>query len=64
MRNLFQSGAGFFIIAGLCFLAAAITAVRYFLMTGNWFAKSSGGTVAVGLVICILGILVRSKYTK
>jgi len=64
MRNLFQSGALFFIIAGLCFLAAAITAVRYYLMTGNWFAASSGGTVAVGVVIFILGILVRSKNTK
>ena len=60
----FRSGAGFFIIAGLCFLASAITAVRYYLMTGNWFAASSGGTVAVGVVIFVLGILVRSKNTR
>jgi len=63
MRNLFRSGAFFFIIAGISFLAAAITAVRYW-MTDNGSVARSGGTVAVGVVMFILGIAVRSKHTK
>ena len=60
MRNLFQSGAAFFIVAGMCFLAAAITAVRY-MVTDNDSVASSGGTVAMGVVMFILGIAVRNK---
>ena len=63
MHNLFRSGAVFFIIAGISFLAAAITAVRYW-MTDNGSVASSGGTVAFGVVMLILGIAVRSKNTK
>jgi hypothetical protein len=63
MRKLFQSGAAFFIVAGLCFLAATITAVRYW-MTDNGSVATSGGTVAVGVVMLVVGIAVRSKNTK
>jgi hypothetical protein len=63
MRNLFRSGTALFIIAGLCFLSAAITAARYW-MTDNGSAATSGGTVAVGVVMFILGIAVRSKNAK
>ena len=63
MRNRFRSGTAFFIIAGLCFLSAAITAVRYW-MTDNGSVATSGGTVAVGAVMFIVGIAVRSKNTK
>jgi hypothetical protein len=63
MRNLFRSGAVFFIVAGLCFLAASITAVRYW-MTDDDSIASSGGTVAVGVVMFVLGIVVRNKNTK
>ena len=50
MRNLFRSGAVFFIIAGISFLAGAIT--------------SSGGAVANGVVMLLIGIVIRSKNTK
>ena len=60
MRNLFRSGAVFFIIAGISFLVAAS---RY-LMTDNGSAVSSGGLVANGVVMFLIGILIRRKNTE
>ena len=60
MRNLFRSGAVFFIIAGISF---AIAAVRY-LMTDNGSAVTSGGLVANGVVMFGIGIAIRRKNTK
>jgi hypothetical protein len=42
---------------------AAITAVRY-LMTDNGSAVTSGGAVANGVVMLVIGIVIRSKNTK
>lgn len=63
MRKLFQSGAAFFIVAGLCFVAATITAVRYW-MTDDSSLATSGGTVAVGTVMLVLGMATRKKNAK
>jgi hypothetical protein len=53
----------FFIVAGMCFVAATITAVRYW-MTDDSSLASSGGTVAVGVVMLILGLATRKKNVK
>lgn len=63
MRNLFRSGAVFFMIAGILFLKPAITTVRD-LMTDNGSAATSGGAVAIGVVMLVLGMVIRSKNTK
>lgn len=63
MRNLFRSGAVFFIVAGILFLKPAITTVRD-LMTDNGSAVSSGGAAAIGVVMLVLGMVIRCKYTK
>jgi len=63
MRNLFRSGAVFFIIAGFSFLAAAFTAVTY-LLTGNGSAAFLGALVVSLLGMLVIGIAIRSKNTK
>ena len=63
MRNLFRSGTALFVIAGILFLASVITTVRHW-MTDNGSPASSGGAVAVGVVMFVLGIVVRRKNTK
>ena len=63
MRNLFRSGAAFLIIAGICFVVAAITGVKY-LMTDNGSAVTAVIMVANGVVWLVIGIAVRSKNTK
>ena len=60
MRNLFRSGAVFFIIAGVLLLIAA----GKYLMTDNGSAVTSGGAVAMGVIMLVMGIVVRSKNTK
>ena len=61
MRNLFQSGAVFMIIAVLFFMAAAILQVKE-SVTGN--DTASGAMVVFGLVWLAIGIKVRRKNTK
>lgn len=63
MRNLFRSGAAFLIIAGISFLAAAITGVKY-LMTGNGSVAVPVTTAASAMVWLVIGIAIRSKNTK
>ena len=60
MRNLFRSGAVFFILAGTSFLVAAL---RY-LKTDNGSAVSSGALVATGVVWLVIGLAIRKKNTK
>jgi len=62
MRNLFRSGTAFFIIAGICFVAAAITGIRYWMTDKG--SASSGGTVAVGVVMFVIGLAIRRKNTE
>jgi len=50
-RNLFRSGTVFFIIAGISFLVAAIK-------------ETAGGLVVNGVVMLVIGIVIRSKNTK
>ena len=63
MRNLFQSGTAFFIIAGISFLAAAIISVKYF-MTDDASAAPTGGMVASGVVMLVIGMAIRKRNTK
>ena len=60
MRNLFRSGAVFFILAGICFLVVALK----YLMTDNGSSASSGALVATGVVWFVIGIAIRRKNTK
>ena len=56
MRNLFRSGAVFFIIAGISFLVAA---GKYFLDRDS--TDFPGALVVNALVMLIIGIAVRRK---
>jgi hypothetical protein len=62
MRNLFQSGTAFFIIAAISFVAAAISSAKYFL-TDDGSAARTGGAVANGVVMLMLGMAVRKRNT-
>ena len=57
MRNLFRSGAVFFIIAGISFLVAA----GKYLLPGNDSAAFPGALVVNALVMLTIGIAVRRK---
>ena len=60
MRNLFRSGAVFFILAGISFLVAALK----YLMTDNGSSGSSGALAATGVVWFVIGLAIRKKSTK
>ena len=63
MSNLFRSGTAFFIVAGISFLAAAITTVRYF-MTEDGSVAPTGGVVANGVVMMIVGMAIKKKNAQ
>ncbi len=60
MRNLFRSGAVFFIIAAISF---AVAAGKY-LLNGNGSADFPGALVVNALVMLAIGIAVRRKNIK
>ena len=60
MRNLFRSGAVFFIIAGISFVVAA----GKYLLTDNGSAAFPGALVVNALVMLAIGIAVRRKNIK
>ena len=60
MRNLFRSGAVFFVLAGISFLVVALK----HLMTENDSSVGSGALVATGVVWFVIGLAIRRKNTQ